>query len=365
MGVVELRYYITLCLAWQIIGLSCIFMYNKFCLLLLLCLGALRAYADFPDEIYQTVVPVASTSAMSRKDAFQQACKQILIKVSGDPHLPTNPMLSNACAQLQLVQEFRYIETDDPEQPFLLAVYFDSQAINNILAYAQKSLWQYRPALFAWIKINKLQQAKIIEQTTKNPISGLITMQAKRFGLPVLFPSLPRNNIQLTVADDVLNLDYHTLMKVIEQYHAEGVLLGNIDYTDTELKTSWQLLLGQKKWSWDINHSLPTDVVDELFTHIITVLRERDQAALMQSFATITMLVNGIEQQADLRQLLKILHQVKFLRAAAVNNISGNQVQLSINTNGDQAQLVSYLSGQEHLKLQGESENSLVYLWER
>lgn len=321
-----------------------------------MCFSITISYAALPSSIYKITVPVMSKSEMNKKSAIYQACKQVFVKVSGDKNIANESTIDTICNNGKFVQEFSYIRTDDPDRPFMLEVQFDSQAINSVLLYTQKTIWQYRPVILAWVKITKAQKSSIVNKTTKNPISSLMSLYSQEVGIPIIFPN-PQDSIPENSAND----DLKFITKELAQHHAEGILLGNIEYSDTNLRSHWQLLLKKNVWNWEINDDLPNQIIHQLMSNIVAALLSENNVQAEQN--VITMVVNGIEKQSDLSQLLKVLHAMPDLQSANIKNISGSQVQLELKISSNKSDFAHGLLGQPKLNLQGESDKTLVYLW--
>jgi hypothetical protein len=325
-------------------------------------MSSVQATAEL--NIYSATVPVNSQSELVRTPALQQACRQVFIKVTGDKTILANSLIKDACLQCQLVTEFSYTHVSRPGKPFLLQVEFDHQAVNNLLSQAQQVLWQEdRPPLLALFTIGSATMpARLITQNDQ-PIANLLTTTAEELGLIIMLPSAADANLAPDIVTDIFATQLGSLTSYYNNYHALGLLLGKIDADNTRLNSQWRLLLGENQWHWDINRQSVPILINDLMDHVTHALRGLSKPINGSEASIITMIVNGINQQTELRQLLTIIHAAALVSDFNVVNITGNQVTLKLFLQGSKQIFQQSLQLQAALHLQGETDETLVYLW--
>ena len=120
---------------------------------LLVAFAVPPARAQEADALYQAVVIVTGTDMRSRPTGFAQALREVLVKVSGAPHLLRDPRVAALGAQADtLVLSFDYVDQlagiprhDDQgtyDRPHDLTVRFDPKRIDAALATLGERPWR-------------------------------------------------------------------------------------------------------------------------------------------------------------------------------------------------------------------------------
>lgn len=125
-------------------------------LLLTLSTGA---QAQTPADAYQATTIVTGTDMRSRPSGFATCLRDVLVRVSGEPRLATDPRVDTLVAQADtLVAAFDYVdrmsgirhhdEQGSYDRPFYLTVRFDPVRIDAVLGKLGESVWSgERPTL--------------------------------------------------------------------------------------------------------------------------------------------------------------------------------------------------------------------------
>src|ERR1700722_17064182 len=91
--------------------------------LFLLLLSTTKVFAVKINSLYQGEVPVHSQSLQDRQQATQEALAQVLIKVSGNSQVISNPRIKSRLRMAaSLIQEYTYAypRLPVPDKPYLL-----------------------------------------------------------------------------------------------------------------------------------------------------------------------------------------------------------------------------------------------------
>ena len=96
-------------------------------------------------DIYTTSLPVANRSTQTLNQALPKALGAVLIKLSGNPGIITLPNIQPALTQAsKLVQSYSFQQAPaktTTDQPLMLQVSFDKDAVRNLLQNNHKAIW--------------------------------------------------------------------------------------------------------------------------------------------------------------------------------------------------------------------------------
>jgi uncharacterized protein len=176
--------------------------------LLLLCLaaGAARAGAAGPPDpaaFYQATAIVTGSDMRSRPAGFARCLREVLVKVSGEPRLRSDPRVAPLAAHAgALVASFDYVDLDAAfkhhddqgtyDRPFALTVRFDPAKIDAALAHLGERPWRgVRPVVVPVLAVRGFGKSYLLSADSAAAADqrGAFVKVARDFGLTVRVPT--------------------------------------------------------------------------------------------------------------------------------------------------------------------------------
>ncbi|MEJ2691697.1 MAG: DUF2066 domain-containing protein, partial [Candidatus Thiodiazotropha sp.] len=123
-------------------------------------LMATAVRAETVSNLYEAESPVVGQGSEARAEAIRDAFARVLVKVSGDRGLLSNPEIDKLLKRASsYVQQYRYrmlqedlapSEADKPDR--VLWVRFDERAVNRLLRQSGVPVWgDTRPTVLVWL----------------------------------------------------------------------------------------------------------------------------------------------------------------------------------------------------------------------
>jgi hypothetical protein len=178
-------------------------------LALLLGLASPSAGARVVDDLYKAQTVVTGTEEPERTRGFREALETVVVKLTGDTRLASDPrILSLAASPHRFVEAFEYEDRmkDIPvhdeqgtrERPHFLRVTFSRQAIDDALDRLGAGKWPAdRPVVAVWLGIETTAGQFVLTDSGPEGYGqrAVITETASRLGLPIALPSASRSAI--------------------------------------------------------------------------------------------------------------------------------------------------------------------------
>lgn len=334
--------------------------------LLFLCclLIAPIAQAAWLDTLYQADVPVTSESAAQRNKAIANALGTVLIKVSGQTDITSEPEIH---AQLNkpasLVSNFSYhtlLQADDGKKQTMLTVSFEPQLINHILRQGQHALWgPTRPDILVWLVIADDQGKQLMGSESQSPAHLAFNQVAKERGLIFTFPILDLVDFQHISITDVWNNNLSKLQQFSKRYQTQTLLQANVQrLDDATWQANWTLVDADKTYQWLLNANSLSELINAVGGHIADTLAKR-YAVLedkMNSADVIEMTVSNIRRAQDYAILLNYLQHLTATLDVQVAAVKPNVVVYKIRTRGSKNALIQSLAMNPKLAPDGTSQ---------
>lgn len=322
-------------------------------------------------SIYKASIPVTSQSDENKNIALQKGLEQVLIGVSGNEHILDNPKLKTSLAHAEdLAEEFSYAPSP-PESakttPYLLVVRFDQEQVDKLLRDAGTSMWgQNRPLILVWLAYEGPNHPVDIVDSSGNTIESSLLDSAKKRGLPLIFPVMDVTELGQISATNIINKNLDQLKQASQRYASNAILIGHVTATATGASSQWQLMLGADQWSWNITGKDAAEVFTGLANNISDTLAGRYSTVVTNAVQShITLKVVGLNQQADISQLMKYLQQLTPVAGVQLQSVAGDAILLDVNLRSSPQAFVQAASLGTNLQpITGDSvDGVLQYKW--
>ncbi len=340
-------------------------------LLLLYLLSVGTALAVRVTALYQGVLPATSQSATERNQLAGQALVQVLVKVSGNPAILTQPSIkAHLNSASSLMQEFSYSSASGQTKPYFLQLNFDEEGINSILRDAGAPIWgQNRPLLLVWLEYEVPRHPpEIIGADSGNPISVLLKQNTDRRGVPVIFPAMDVQDLGQVSIHDVAIMDIPKLLNATKRYAGDAMLMGRIVQVADGYNTQWKLIMGNDQWGWMITGKTIPDVLTTIADRVADTLAGRYATVITnQVQSNVTLKIVNVTEADDFVQVMNYIKHLTPVADVQLVQITGSDMILKVSLRGAQESFAEALSvGQKLTPVSSDKKQSgWVYQWNR
>lgn len=328
------------------------------------------AFAVKLNTLYQEKVPVNTQSVTERNLAMQKALARVLIKISGDEEIISNPKIKTRLHSAEmLAQEYTYFTTNSPgSRPFILQVNFDINGVNQWLRDANAPVWgQNRPAILSWVVIEATHSAaEIISNHSNNSLVEQFKQSAEKRGIPLIFPNMDAVDIGAIHINDITQLALNHLNTASKRYGSNILLIGHVVQNSEEVTTQWKLIIGNDQWSWDIKGKTMTDIIPAIVNITADMLAKRYAIITSNTIQkNIIIKIIGIDQQNDFAQLIRYLNHLTPVANVGILRIADNEVLLNISLFSTQESFAQAIGQGQKLTPMNNVTNTLpmTYQW--
>jgi uncharacterized protein len=217
-------------------------------------------------DLYRARVFVTGERPETRDPALLQGYRDVMVKVSGDPRLLADKRLDeNFRPDVVHTYSYRDLMAGIPkhdeqgtrDRPFEITIDYEPDKIAAALAALDHKAWyEDRPKVLLLIGV-ELGPSRFIIADEGEPGSvqrqALIT-SARRYGLPIVFPTRAMLEGSGLKADDLKTPDPKALEPLLKQAGADKLFAGHMVFSDQVLGwiAKWQLPEGTSSYRWGI-----------------------------------------------------------------------------------------------------------------
>ncbi len=297
--------------------------------------------------LYEVAIPVVGQGAEERNRAIRQAFSEVLIRASGDRDVPGQPALQEAFADtLSYVQQYRYhklsrdgLEPADEAHPSLeLRVVFDARAVNQLLFNTGNPVWgRARPTTVVWLAVQEQTRRFLVGGDTGRAFQEEITRQARRRGIPVLFPLMDLEDQAALHFMDVWGNFRDSIMTASRRYQSEAILAGRLyRRQDGEWEGRWTLYSDAEPRFWSSSaESLATVLAAGIDGSADSLARRFAQRAGGVAGQMVLLSVSAVHELKDYARVLGYLESIDAVERLQVARVEGDKVLFRLNLRGD------------------------------
>lgn len=297
-------------------------------LVALLLLTGLNVQAAQVENLYSVEIAVPDQTTSVRLDAFKQAFRDVIVKISGSDEALKNPGLarplkSSSRYVLQFHYQLRKPDIADSadqasanEQLFLL-VSFNPDAVESLLRNNNISIWgNQRPSTLLLISSAPKGAAQLVSDDSTPELVTALEKQARKRGLPVLFPLMDLEDRQQFSVQDVLQKNLQNLSVAAARYAPDALLVGRlIGSADSKWQGAWLAQFSGKRFDWTFTAATRDSVLDQAMTHLARLLAS--EYALQSGNGVEQDVLLNVDQVATLQDHVRVLAYLKSLDVVA------------------------------------------------
>lgn len=278
------------------------------------------AGAESLGDLYTVSVPYTGDNDA----AFQQAMRDVLVRVTGQPGAPDLANLSPLVAQAS-----RYVTSYRRAAGNQLSVSFDGTAIENAVDASGLSSWgNERPVTLVWLALDRGGGRRaLVSANDTSAEKARIDASAERRGLPIAWPE--EGDDLVRAAQQAWSGNHGALVDAARRYGADGVLIGRARLTAAGTY--------EVDWSFSAD-GIAANVTGELEAgpelaadRYAGVYASRGAAQRSEQMVTVT----GIASLKDYASAMRTLAKLQPVRGVTVDEVTADGVSFRVNVRGD------------------------------
>jgi hypothetical protein len=333
--------------------------------LLILCLTSLHSSnASIVGDIYDANIAVSDQSSRAQDQAFSVAIKQVLLKVSGNKALLSDPSIKNLAAKARrFVRSYRY---DMQQSQLYLVINFDAQRIDDLIRNAGFPIWdKRRPDTLVWLAIQpaKDSERQILNATEYADIYQELKLQAKQRGIRLIFPLWDLDDLQKLGVYDIWGGFSARISQASERYEVQSVLSARIYLSDNTIQNTddglgeanptsswtadWTMIESGKLVAGEIQAASVSNIAVSLVDNLANQLAQKYAIDLSQSETNdlkVEIVINNIDSLTYYKQALALLENLSVVSNATLIKQQGVGATFELQLLGQVDDLVNALS---------------------
>lgn len=300
-------------------------------LLLSLPLGAVEV-----PTLYTTEVPYDRDARDPRKNAYDAALKEVLMRVSGSELANAPEIVAELFPNpASYVMQFRSGANDT------LWVSFDGQAIEQTLRNAGQTVWGAdRPMTLVWLAVDWGQGEREIvgaddPDRTRHESRSIdrnrlvrerVLEIAERRGLPLLFPLLDTTDLQMVTFTDIWGGFDELILSASERYDANSILIGRIRPSSGQ----------RSRWTYYFSgaETPMTGTPESVVGQVADLLASEFAVGGDMPIETVVLNVSGIVSVDAYGTVQGVLGDVALIEGFTVTEVSGDRVSYRVDVRG-------------------------------
>jgi hypothetical protein len=326
--------------------LICVLMLN-FCLLN-------AAGAVTVEDLYTVEVPVADQTTELRLEAFREAFRQLIIKVSGSDDALNSPAFERPLQNSsRYVKQFTYLARENEGDQELgsvlyLKIDFDQRLVQSLLRENRFPVWgKERPGNLLVISYDVNETVKLVSGETTPELVDMLDEAAEKQGLPLLYPLMDLEDISLIRVNDVVSRHIDKIEIMASRYAPDTLVVGQIvGRSDTGWLGDWEVRFDDQLFKWQHRASSQEVVVSQLVEHLSRILAlEYALQSNTNSKQNLLMSISGLEGIRYLNSAKRYLQTLTVVDSVRVSSIKGDVVTFDIHLNneiGDFQRLIEF-----------------------
>ena len=304
----------------------------------LLWMVASLAGAVVSQQLFESEVVVQSQAPAERSAAMKLALEEVLVRVAGqDSVLTTGPAMALLQKPSRLVQQYRYFTVPDSEPPILkLWVRFDGDAIRQSLQQQGLAYWgAERPDTLLWLAVEDRGKRYVVSADDNSDVHEQIVQVAKQRGVPILFPLMDLEDQSQARFSDIWGGFFEHVLTASKRYNPQAVLIGRLNRsTSGGWSARWYMDVAGRTASWSDSRQQLAALLQQGMDDTADQLASRFAVANRGGDNVVRISVDGVRTLAAYARINEYLNSLTSVVDVQVEQLTGSQVQYSLQLNG-------------------------------
>lgn len=286
--------------------------------------------------LYTAEVPVDREATDPRKDAYELALAEVLLRVSG-AEVSADP---EAIGEL-FPEPASYVMQFRPGKDDSLWVSFDGEAIEQTLRNAGQTVWGTdRPLTLVWLAVDWGQGSREIiaaDDPERTPgesrsidrnkqLRERVLEIAERRGLPVVFPLLDTIDLQSVTFSDIWGGFDERIIDASERYNANSILIGRVRPASSR-RENWSYYFSTTERSWN---GPPEAIIGQVADLLASEFAIGGDAPI----ESVALSVSGIVSVEAYGSLQSLLADVSLIESFVITEVVGDRVNYRVDVRG-------------------------------
>jgi hypothetical protein len=226
----------------------------------------LLAVAPPPAQtLYQSMYVVSGTDVSRRQIGFQEALRRLMVKVSGDRRLASDPVVADMIGHAEdYVVDFSYLdlktgipihdEQGSYDRPHYLTVTYDQAKIDAALAALGRKPWVTRPRLVIFLAVRRPPRSYVVngDDDRDDAMRQSAANASLLYDVPIAFPAAAALPASFATFDEAAAASPADLDAAAKTAGGDKALIGTLDWSDSEHGwiSDWTIADGGKAVHW-------------------------------------------------------------------------------------------------------------------
>jgi len=292
------------------------------------------ARAVLVEDLFTVELAVADQTTSLRLEAFSEAFKQVIIKVSGSDDALQSPAFKRPIENsARYVKQFRYLNrepTGDGDEAYgiqrlILRIDFDQQLIEDLLREQNFPVWgRERPSTLLVISYDVNENIKLVSDDVTPDLVEELDRAAARHAVPVLFPLMDLEDIALVRIGDIASRQYENINTMARRYTPNALLVGQIVGRSGEgWQGDWEVRFAEQAFRWNYQDSSRQAVIDQAIRQLARTLALEyaleDHRRIEESVLVSVSELGDIDKLIAVQRYLESLNVVESVRVALIS----------------------------------------------
>jgi uncharacterized protein len=322
-------------------------------------------YAVRVPGLYESEVPVQDQGAASRRQAVEQAMKQVLVKLTGDRNAATRVALSPVIDTAEnYVQQYRYLQVAEGENlaagsKLRISIQFDDANLDNALRNLGIQVWgRERPSTLIWIAMEDEVSRRILQPAEDPDIFHKIDQRARARGIVMINPLFDLQDNSNLRASDIWGGFHFTVKSASKRYYPDLILTGKIS---SPLPGIWEALwtgyLDEKERTFSTEGSYLESVLNEGIDGIADLIAVNFARGTMAEIGDAILRVIDVISLQQYAKVLNYLQSLSPVTDVEVIRLSTGNVVFKISAHGGEAAITQAINFGRILESVSENQN--------
>ncbi|HZF26646.1 MAG TPA: DUF2066 domain-containing protein [Steroidobacteraceae bacterium] len=271
--------------------------------------------------MYEATVPLTDRSESAQAVAFQDAMREVLVRVTGQRDAGSQPALQPLINDARrYVQQFRVVGSNQ----FFAG--FDGAKVERAVVAAGQPLWGHqRPATLVWLAVDDGRVRTLVDAQSNSELKQALEQAAELRGLPLRWPTAG-GRVRF---DDVWNGSAESLRATAGDFGADAVLVGRARSSSaSNAQVHWTVLYGAESNDWLGTAAEGVHGAADQFARVFSA--GSDAVA-----SDVSITVSGIADLAAYARVTDYLESLTLISALAVEQLTGDTVVYRAKVRGD------------------------------
>ena len=304
---------------------------------LIACIGVLAwssarpAAAVTVQGLYEANVPMAERSESAQASAFQDAMRQVLVRVTGRRDAGEDPALAPLVNDARrYVQQFRVVGGNQ------FVAGFDGERVERAVVDAGQPLWGHeRPATLVVLAVGEASGRSVLTTSSTGELKQAVQRGAQLRGLPILWPEAARPIIAAQFAGE----SAQSLREIGARYGADAVLAGVSAAPGAGSAIRWTLVQGEETNQWRGTAEEGPHGAADWFARAFAAGSDSSGDG-----AAVAITVSGVSDLRAYASVTEYLQSLTLVQALAVDEVAGDNVVYRARVRGGAERLARAIS---------------------